>query len=75
MASKESGLEVNADKTMYMVKSRDQNAGRSHSMKIEMIPLKGGRVQILGHNLNTLRTGSFKLFKRPFPKFLTILTL
>ena len=24
---------------------------------------------------NTLRTGSFKLFKRPFPGFLTILTL
>jgi len=26
-------------------------------------------------NFNTLRTGSFKLFKRPFPGFLTILTL
>jgi len=26
-------------------------------------------------SLNTLRTGSFKLFKRPFPGFLTILTL
>jgi len=25
--------------------------------------------------INTLRTGSFKLFKRPFPGFLTILTL
>jgi len=25
--------------------------------------------------LNTLRTGSFKLFKRPSPGFLTILTL
>jgi hypothetical protein len=25
--------------------------------------------------LNSLRTGSFKLFKRPFPGFLTILTL
>ena len=25
--------------------------------------------------LNTLRTGSFKLFKRPFPGLLTILTL
>ena len=36
MASKETGLEVNADKTkyMYMVMSRDQTAGRSHSMKI-----------------------------------------
>jgi hypothetical protein len=27
------------------------------------------------HYINTLRTGSFKLFKRPFPGFLTILTL
>jgi len=26
-------------------------------------------------DLNTLRTRSFKLFKRPFPGFLTILTL
>jgi L-lysine 2,3-aminomutase len=35
MASKESGLEVNADKTKYMVVSRDQNAGRGHNMKID----------------------------------------
>ena len=34
-AGKEIGLEVNADKTKYMVMSRDQNAGRSHSMKTE----------------------------------------
>jgi len=27
VASKEIGLEVNVDKTMYMVMSRDQNAG------------------------------------------------
>jgi len=33
VASKETGLEVNADKTKYMVMSRDQNAGQSHSMK------------------------------------------
>jgi hypothetical protein len=26
-------LEVNADKTKYMIMSRDQNAGRSYSMK------------------------------------------
>jgi len=30
---KESGLEVNADKTKYMVMSRDQNSGRSYSIK------------------------------------------
>ena len=32
VASKEIGLEVNVDKTKYMVMSRDQNAGRSHNM-------------------------------------------
>ena len=35
VATKETGLEVNADKTKYMIMSRDQNAGRSHSMKID----------------------------------------
>ena len=34
IASKETGLEVNAYETKYMVMSRDQNAGRSHDMKI-----------------------------------------
>jgi len=32
VAHKETGLEVNADKTKYMVMSRDQNAGRSHDI-------------------------------------------
>ena len=31
----EIGLEVNADKTKYMVMSRDQNAGRSLNIKID----------------------------------------
>jgi len=35
VASNEIGLEVNADKTKYMVMSRDQNAGQSHNMKID----------------------------------------
>jgi len=35
VTAKEIGLEVNADKTRYMVMSRDQNAGRTHSMKID----------------------------------------
>jgi len=34
VASKENGLEVNADKTKYMIMTRDQNAGRSHNIKI-----------------------------------------
>jgi hypothetical protein len=30
-----SGLEINADRTKYMVMARDQNAGRSRCMKID----------------------------------------
>jgi hypothetical protein len=33
--SKVIGLDVNADKTKYMVMSRDQNAGRCHNIKID----------------------------------------
>ena len=33
--SKENGLEVNADKTKYMVMSRDQNTGRSQNTKTD----------------------------------------
>jgi len=33
--SKEFGLEVNADKSKYIVMSGDQNAGRSYSMKTD----------------------------------------
>jgi hypothetical protein len=36
-ATKEIGLEVNADKTKYIVMPRDQNAGRNHSIKIDNI--------------------------------------
>jgi hypothetical protein len=35
IACKENGLEVNADKTEYMVMSRDQNAGRSQDIKTD----------------------------------------
>jgi len=41
MASKETGLEVNADKTKYMGMSRIQNARRNHSIKIDNSSLKG----------------------------------
>jgi len=40
VATKETGLEVNADKTKYIIMSRDQNAGRSHRLII-LVPLKG----------------------------------
>jgi len=35
VASKETGLEVNADKTKYMVMSGDQSTGQSHNMKTD----------------------------------------
>jgi hypothetical protein len=35
VASKEIGLEVNAEKTKYMVMSREQNAGHNHNIKID----------------------------------------
>ena len=41
VASKEIGLEVNGDKSKYMVMSRDQNAGRSHSMKTDNRSFEG----------------------------------
>jgi hypothetical protein len=36
-ATKETGLEVNTDKTEYMVMSRDQNAGRNHNIRTDNI--------------------------------------
>ena len=35
VATKEIGLEVNADKTKYMVMSGEQTAGLSHTMKVD----------------------------------------
>jgi len=35
VASKEIGLAVSADEIKYVVMSRDQNAGRSHNIKID----------------------------------------
>jgi hypothetical protein len=43
-ASKEVGLEVNTEKTKYMLLSRHQNAGQNHDMKIAN---KCGKVQII----------------------------
>ena len=39
-ANKETGLEVNAHKTKYMIVFRDQNAGRIHSMKMDNCPIE-----------------------------------
>jgi hypothetical protein len=35
VASKEIGLEVNAEKSKYMVMSCDQNAGQKHNIKVD----------------------------------------
>jgi sorting nexin-29 len=35
VASKETGLEANVEKTKYMVMSRGQNAGHNHNIKID----------------------------------------
>ena len=40
-ASKETGLEVNADKSKYMVMSRDQNADEVTVWTLILHPLKG----------------------------------
>ena len=52
VSSKESGLEVNADKTWYMVMSRDQNVGQSHSMNIDNRSFE--RVEELKYLVTTL---------------------
>jgi hypothetical protein len=51
-ASKECGLEVNTDKTKYLVMARDQNAGRSHSMKIDNSSIE--RVEVFRYLVTTL---------------------
>jgi len=35
-ATKEIGLEVNADKTKYMVMSREQTAGLGHTLEVDI---------------------------------------
>jgi hypothetical protein len=53
VTSKEISLEVNADKIKYMVMSRDQNAGISHSMKTDNSSLQ--RVEQFKYLGTTLR--------------------
>jgi hypothetical protein len=50
-ATKEIGLEVNADKTKYMVVSRDQNAGRNHSIKTDNSSFEWVEFNYLGTTL------------------------
>jgi hypothetical protein len=55
VATKEIGLEVNADITKYMIMSQDQNTGRNYSMKIDNSSIE--RVEefkYLGTNKNSI---------------------
>ena len=52
VATKETGLEVNADKTTYMVMFRDHNAGRSHIIKTDNSSFE--RVEYLKYLVKTL---------------------
>ena len=52
-STKETGLEVNADKTKYMVMSREQTAGLSHTMKVDNSSIERvKRIQIFGNDVN-----------------------
>jgi hypothetical protein len=52
-ASNETGLEVTADETKYMVRSWVQNVGQKHDMKTDNKSFKRGRrVQIFGKKPN-----------------------
>ena len=52
-ASKKTGLEINADKTKYMVLLQDQNAGWNHNIKIDNKSF--GRVEQLKYLVTTLK--------------------
>jgi hypothetical protein len=52
VASKETAIEVNADKTKYMIMWRDQNAGRSYIVKIDNSSIE--RVEEFKHLGTTL---------------------
>ena len=51
-ATREIGLEVNADKTKYMVMFRDQNAGRIQSVRIDNSTFERVEEFIFGSNFN-----------------------
>ena len=51
-ATRDIGLEISADKTKYLVKSRVQNAGRIHSVRMNKCTFENVEVfKYLGTNL------------------------
>jgi len=64
VASKKIGLVTNVDKTRYMVLSRDQNASRFHSIKIDNISFERvEHLRYLGSNL-TNQNSNHEVIKR-----------
>jgi hypothetical protein len=61
IASKEIGLEVNAEKTKYMVMSRNQNAGQNHNINIDNKSF--GRVEEFKSSGTTLTNSFMKKLK------------
>jgi hypothetical protein len=55
VASKEIGLEVNAEKSKYMIMSRDQNAGKNHNMKLDNKSFE--KVEVFKPNKSKFRSG------------------
>jgi hypothetical protein len=45
-------LEINTEKTKYMLLSHHQNAGRNHDMKASKRTLENGAVLIFGNDSN-----------------------
>jgi len=41
VASKETVLAINVDKTKYVAMARDENAGRNDNIKMTVVPLRG----------------------------------
>ena len=57
-ATREIGLEVSADTTKYMVMSRDRNAGRNHSVRIDNSTFERvGEFKYLGTTLTNQNSG------------------
>ena len=79
------GISFVVDKAVIRSHSKQEHLNRwktckgchqSKTLMSEPLSSRTKELQAMStEKLNTLRTGSFKLFKRPFPGFLTILTL
>jgi hypothetical protein len=69
IASKEIGLEVNAEKTKYTVMSRDQNAVENHNIKKGNKPSEVVKhVRYLGTNLTNQNSIHDKIKSSVIPK-------